>query len=80
MPDKPNPDAVPSLRVAKVLCRREGVWVNTVPRTGEVKFHSPLLNHSVRVNNRRKDSVREVQTLLKRHVEERTRMEREGSS
>ena len=72
---------VPSLRDTARYAMKIGMEVDSVRRTGEIRFRSPHAPHTpVTVNNRRKDSTREVQRLIALHVAEQSRVEREGSS
>jgi diaminopimelate epimerase len=70
---------VPTLRNQVKHAQKIGMTVETVRRTGEVRFRTPHNPHvCVTVNNRRKDSTREVQNLIRYHEQEQARVEREG--
>ncbi|MFO1077999.1 MAG: hypothetical protein U1E73_09795 [Planctomycetota bacterium] len=58
-------DGIPNLREAKRLWQLAGGTLSHPRRTGEVLFSHPAVG-SVRVNNRRKDSSRELVTRLRR--------------
>jgi hypothetical protein len=61
-------DGVPNLRDAKKWWIALGGTVTYPRRTGEALFHHPLVGR-VRVDNRRKDSPRELVTKLRRLIE-----------
>lgn len=67
---------VRSRRDAIAEARRLGITVETVRRTGEVRFTSPDGGPTVRLNNRRDDSTRAVEAMLRRHTPQPERKER----
>jgi hypothetical protein len=58
-------DGIPNLRDAKRLWILAGGTLSHPRRTGEILFRHPMVG-SVRVNNRRKDSPRELVARLRR--------------
>jgi hypothetical protein len=66
---------VMSLRKALAMAEHNGLEIEKVNRTGEIRLRSHFSPKPVTVNNRRTDSTREVQKLIERHVEEQKRIE-----
>jgi hypothetical protein len=62
-----------NLRRAYEIAYALGCSISPVRRTGEDRISHPLLDHTVRVNSRRKDAPRHLVVFLRRIAELRGR-------